>query len=209
MTTPAQVAANQRNAQQSTGPKTTAGKARTSKNATTHGVLAEDVILTGENAQLFEERRDAIFADLSPSGELEQVLVERIVVCEWRLRRLRQIETSVFQYEVFDHEVRRAYDLAEQCTRPDYGDLSLMDRIVTDEKRRATALHQAEKAKAARENETLAIAFTKATTTTDTLTKLPATRWPSNAACIGRSTSCNGSRPPDRAVTSRRRPFSM
>ena len=47
-----------------------------------------------------------------------------------------------------------------------------MGRTVTDEKRRAPALHQAEQAKAARENETLAIAFTKATTTTDTLTKL-------------------------------------
>ena len=43
---------------------------------------------------------------------------------------------------------------------------------MTDETRHAAALRQAEKAEAARERETLAVAFTQATNTTDTLTKL-------------------------------------
>ena len=48
----------------------------------------------------------------------------------------------------------------------------MMDTTVTDEEQREAALHRAEKAEAARDNETLAIAFTQATSTTDTLSKL-------------------------------------
>ena len=46
------------------------------------------MILADEDPQLFEERRDAMCAHLDPRGELEEVLVERIVACAWRLRRL-------------------------------------------------------------------------------------------------------------------------
>lgn len=87
MTTEARIKANRKNATRSTGPRTPKGKRRASRNATTHGLLAQDVLLEDENEQLFGERRDAILADLNPSGELEQVLAERIIVCEWRLRR--------------------------------------------------------------------------------------------------------------------------
>ena len=38
MTTPVQVDANRRNAEQSTGPRSAAGKARVSRNAITHGL---------------------------------------------------------------------------------------------------------------------------------------------------------------------------
>ena len=81
-----------------------------------------------------------MLADLSPVGELEQVLAERIVVCGWRLRRLGEIETSVFQYGIFNHAVRRAEHDAQECTVSDYGDRSLIGRTVTDEQRREAAL---------------------------------------------------------------------
>lgn len=48
----------------------------------------------------------------------------------------------------------------------------MMDTTVTDEEQREAALRRAEKAEAARDTETLAIAFTQATSTTDTLSKL-------------------------------------
>ena len=113
-----------------------------------------------------------MLADLSPVGELEQVLAERIVVCGWRLRRLGEIETSVFQYGIFNHAVRRAEHDAQECTVSDYGDRSLIGRTVTDEQRREAALGQARKSETARDGETLAIAFTQATSKTDPLTKL-------------------------------------
>jgi hypothetical protein len=40
MATPAQIEANRRNARKSTGPKTAAGKAASSRNALTHGLTA-------------------------------------------------------------------------------------------------------------------------------------------------------------------------
>lgn len=40
MATPVQLAANRRNAQQSTGPKTSAGRARSARNARSHGLTA-------------------------------------------------------------------------------------------------------------------------------------------------------------------------
>ena len=172
MATPAQINANQRNAGRSTGPRTRKGKAIASRNSTRQGLLAQHVILPGENKQLFDARRNAILADLSPVGEVEQVLVERVVACEWRLRRLGQIETSVFRYEIFDHDVRRAKDVAKACISSDYGDMSLIGRTVTNQRRRDRALGQADESAAARDDETLAIAFTNATTKTDTLSKL-------------------------------------
>jgi hypothetical protein len=172
MATDAQIRANRKNANRSTGPRTQAGKDRSSQNAVTHGLLAQDVILDNENEHLFVERRDAILADLNPVGELEQVLVERIVVCEWRLRRLRQIETSVFQYQAFDHAVHRAERVAHKWTRSCFSDPALIGRTVTNEGLRNAALREAEESELARDNETLAIAFTQATSTTDALSKL-------------------------------------
>ena len=41
--------ANRRNAEKSTGPRTPEGKARASRNATTHGVFCRDVVVPGED----------------------------------------------------------------------------------------------------------------------------------------------------------------
>ena len=45
MSTPKQIAANRRNAQKSTGPRTTAGKAKTRLNPLKHGLTAETIVL--------------------------------------------------------------------------------------------------------------------------------------------------------------------
>ena len=173
------------------------GKARSSCNATTHGLLAQDVLLDNENEQQFEERRDAILVDLDPVGELEQVLVERIVVCDWRLRRVRHIETSVFQYEVLDHAVDQAQHLTEKSSNAAVDAMIVRDTSVMDERERAAALRRVEEAKAVRDRETLAVAFIGATRKTDTLTKL--SRYEVAIERIRRCTNSNGCRPPARA----------
>ncbi len=53
MTSQAQVDANRENAKSSTGPRTVEGKARSSKNAETHGLFAREVII-----QLGDSRED-------------------------------------------------------------------------------------------------------------------------------------------------------
>ena len=50
MATEKQIIANQQNARHSTGPRTEAGKRRSRRNAIRHGLTAETVALTLENA---------------------------------------------------------------------------------------------------------------------------------------------------------------
>ena len=54
MATEAQVKANRRNAKRSTG-RTRESKAVASRNAITHGLLAQDVVLEDEDGQLFQD----------------------------------------------------------------------------------------------------------------------------------------------------------
>ena len=56
MSTPAQRDANRRNAQRSTGPKSPEGKARSARNATTHGIFCRDICLDGESEAEFVDR---------------------------------------------------------------------------------------------------------------------------------------------------------
>jgi hypothetical protein len=95
MTTALQVAANASNATLSTGPKTSAGKARSSKNALRHGLRSELPVLPGERVEDWEAHHDGVVRALAPAGALEAALAERVALCLWRLRRATAYETAV------------------------------------------------------------------------------------------------------------------
>ena len=78
MTTDKQRAANRRNAAQSTGPRTSAGKAASRGNALKHGLCAEAMLLPGEEAADLEALRAGLWADLHPSGALEEFLAHLV-----------------------------------------------------------------------------------------------------------------------------------
>lgn len=166
MATQAQVDANRRNAQRSTGPRTRKGKAVAAGNALKHGLLATAVLLEDEDAQLFQEQRDAIRARLDPEGALEDVLVERIVGCAWRLRRVGRIEASVMRYHVSCAEVSLAKGRVDEVKTTIWGlersATLAAEARVTDERQHAAASDQRQEAEAARDRETLAVAFTAA-----------------------------------------------
>jgi len=86
-----QLAANRRNALQSTGPKTVAGKAIAKMNAMKHGLLAREVIVQGmsykESPREFQAYRERFWRELSPVGPLEEALVDEMVTNRWRHRR--------------------------------------------------------------------------------------------------------------------------
>ncbi len=94
---PRKLAANRANARKCTGPRTAAGKARSSMNALKHGLLARSVVIPNdpaESAQEFESLRDALIQDLAPAGMQEVLLVERMAATYWRLRRLYRFEVQ-------------------------------------------------------------------------------------------------------------------
>ena len=173
MATQAQREASRRNGRRSNGPASESGKAKSSRNATRHGFLAKQLVVSSEDQKLFDELRNAIYAHLRPVGELEELLVERIALCAWRLRRLGYTEASVFRYHVFNQQVTLARERVETFKKSIYDDLAaLQDTVVTDKGQHAAALEAVEKAVAKRDCETFAIAFLSAATGADTLVKL-------------------------------------
>src|SRR3982751_5224601 len=90
---------NRRNARQSTGPRTAAGKRRPSQNAPSHGVFCRDLVLPGESRAEFDAFRDAFLLRLSPQDVLELLIVDRIVAASWKLRRLQAAEPYIHAAE--------------------------------------------------------------------------------------------------------------
>jgi hypothetical protein len=79
------------------GPKTAAGKARSSRNALKHGLRARlMILLDDESAADFAAFEAAVRAELAPSGGLQADLVARIVIAAWRARRADRIEAAIF-----------------------------------------------------------------------------------------------------------------
>ena len=93
MTTRAQAESNKNNAKKSTGPKTEAGKKRSSLNSLIHGLRAEEIVLPGEDPAAFEAERAAWFDDFQPKSQARAALVERAVVAAWRCRRCVRMES--------------------------------------------------------------------------------------------------------------------
>jgi hypothetical protein len=91
-----QIAANRRNALKSTGPVTAEGKDRSRCNAVRHGLTAETVIETLEDAADYQAFEAAVIADHDVETAVERELVLRLASVLWRLRRATGIETALF-----------------------------------------------------------------------------------------------------------------
>ena len=100
MTSERQKAANRANALHSTGPRTQNGKDLVRFNAFRHGLLAQDVVLPGEDGDAFEDLLNQVRANLSPVGPIEEFLVNRVANAMWRLKRLARAETALLHSRV-------------------------------------------------------------------------------------------------------------
>jgi len=90
-----QLQANRRNALKSTGPKTAEGKAIVARNAMTHGLRAQHVLIEGESEEEFEQFREAMVAYYEQVEVLEESLVAKIIVGFWRQWRASRIENEI------------------------------------------------------------------------------------------------------------------
>lgn len=94
-TTPiTKIKANRQNAKKSTGPKNTS---LTRLNALKHGLLSKEVLIKGEDKKLLEEFGKNLRLELAPQGELENILIDRIVSSTWRLKRAIKVERDYIQ----------------------------------------------------------------------------------------------------------------
>jgi hypothetical protein len=120
MATEKQKKTNKINSKHSTGPKTPAGKAKVAKNATKHGIFTSSLIIsTGDGKEDFTEYSElcrALMDDLEPVGKMQELLVEKLAVDHWRLRRLLRYEAGKileqshdFKKEAIDHHLNPSF----------------------------------------------------------------------------------------------------
>ena len=107
MATPAQIAANRRNALKSTGPKTGQGKRASSRNAVKHGVYAQ--ISEAELKPTVEA--ELVVVGLDPSSDMTRAGAARLAVAEVRLARARQEERALMTRGDDDLRLQHEFDL--------------------------------------------------------------------------------------------------
>ena len=92
---PARTARNRANAAHSTGPKTEAGKKRSSLNAYRHGLTGQTIILPAEDLDAYQHFTRTFFTDYKPVGTTEKQLVQSLADTSWRLNRCAALENNL------------------------------------------------------------------------------------------------------------------
>jgi hypothetical protein len=179
-----QFRANRRNALRSTGPRTASGKAVSRLNALKHGVLAEDIVLPSEDAEVFASLKSGVYDELQPIGEVENLLVDIVVGNAWRLRRIVRVEKGIFIRKVYGQIAADARHQASQhVTEFDSSlarDFALVEAgygetvVIDDEEAHQAALKRVEEAELVRDGAdgTLGQAFIADAAQADALSKL-------------------------------------
>ncbi len=111
------LAANRANAQLSTGPRTTEGKAVSSMNAVKTGLTGRTVLLPSDDVEAYRQHLAAYENEHKPVGVRESELVQSLADIQWRLQRIPGLEMAIYargrdefaaQFEDLDPAVRPA-----------------------------------------------------------------------------------------------------
>ena len=95
MATPAQIAANRANAQNSTGPRSAEGKSVSRFNALKHGVDAASVALPGEDPDAYRAMVDAYNESYGPENVVDRFLIDTMIRSDWHKQRLQRLESEL------------------------------------------------------------------------------------------------------------------
>ncbi len=96
----AQLNANQANAQRSTGPKTTAGKAISAMNNFRHGFTGAFTVLPWEKQAEFDALLGGLRDEHKPSGLTETTLVDRMAQALWLSKRAVMLQHVTFNHNL-------------------------------------------------------------------------------------------------------------
>jgi hypothetical protein len=86
---------NRANSQHSTGPKTEAGKQRSSLNALRHGLTGQIVVMPTEDLQAYQSHLKSFADEYHPHGATEAHLLQALADASWRLNRVAALETNL------------------------------------------------------------------------------------------------------------------
>src|ERR1700730_15210393 len=106
---------NKANAQKSTGPRTAAGKQRSSLNALRHGLTGQTIVLPTEDHSAYQRHSQAFLDEYRPKGATEIQLVQSLLDTSWQLNRASAVETNLFSLGITEMEdrIRASHPQAE------------------------------------------------------------------------------------------------
>lgn len=94
MSTAAQILANQTNAQFSTGPRSSEGKAASAQNSRKHGFRSATLVLGPDDQPAFDQLAADFQAQYTPQSPAEQLHLDHVVVATWKQRQLWAMESA-------------------------------------------------------------------------------------------------------------------
>ncbi len=106
MATDKQIAANRENAKHCTGPRTEAGKAKSSQNAFKTGIDAKSEVMPCESQAEYDELIANFRIFYAPFNPEESSLVDSLIRHEWLSRRYICVEASCWDQGSFDMDTR-------------------------------------------------------------------------------------------------------
>ena len=121
------------NGAKSQGPKSAEGRAISSLNAVKHGFTSHSTILLAcEDHDEFATMLKDYMAAYRPTDAIEKRMVEEMLSAEWRIRRLKSIETALIDCEM----MRQEPELEKTITPFDVGiQLAVAFTALADESR--------------------------------------------------------------------------
>jgi hypothetical protein len=102
--------------------------------------------------------------ELQPVGELENLLIDRIVAAHWRLRRLGRVEAGIFSWQLYGELLEQAQGEAQTYERSSIADFVETQygpsTRITDEQKHQEALSNAQEIKAKQDTDTATLGRT-------------------------------------------------
>jgi hypothetical protein len=88
---------NRSNARNSTGPRTEAGKQRSSQNALRHGLTARSPVIPSEDPAAYQQHCRLFMDEYHPATPTETQMVQQLADTSWRINRIPLLEADVLQ----------------------------------------------------------------------------------------------------------------
>ena len=123
--------ANRLNSKKSTGPKSEAGKRRSSLNSIKHGLYGEKIAIIGENIDEINDITERLVKELKPIGINQEIIVSKMVDLAIRLRRIPLLEAGVLNQEMQEYEADKyKEDIAEVVGGGDKKTMMLSSNVI-------------------------------------------------------------------------------
>jgi hypothetical protein len=126
MASPAQLTANHKNAQLSTGPRTTEGRNRSSQNALRFGLFSTKNCVQPHEIEEYEALSAALWNDMRPNGAIQELFATEVVRAAWRLRRCTEVEAALAEKTtgedpMLDQELLRTQTAVDRARSQSHG----------------------------------------------------------------------------------------